>query len=252
MIEKRGKKNSFSLLGSKGREENNTFYPTQREKITHFAQRGSHSTTACAHAFFSRNQRSHDKNATLGFGRVMAGSPDSKCTVRAKHCWTHPSWGWVRSELSVLHPDVSCCLAKGEGRGGDYTTLSLSPSFLLAYTGTKCWYAKTGSGKPWMSSEREREHSGKQTQKGESTWHHYLHFTALFRSFRPRHGNKNSTSGRMHYSAVVSFWAKKPACSDHKLTPWTACQLKHADSISVRPGKKNNMYYMHKPARKRN
>lgn len=113
-------------MGSKGREENNTFYPTQREKITHFAQRGSHSTTACAHAFFSRNQRSHDKNATLGFGRVMAASPDSKRTVRAKHCWTHPSWGWVRSELSVLHPDVSCCLAKGEGRGGDYTTLSLS------------------------------------------------------------------------------------------------------------------------------
>lgn len=126
MVEKE-RKNCFSLLGSKGREENNTFYPTQREKITHFAQHGSHSTTACAHAFFSRNQRSHDKNATLGFGRVTAGSPDSKCTVWAKHCWTHPSRGWVRSELSVLHPDVSCCLAKGEGITQLSRSLSLFP-----------------------------------------------------------------------------------------------------------------------------
>lgn len=37
----------------------------------------------------------------------------------------------MRSELSVLRPDVSCCLAKCRGRegtGGDYTTLSLTHS----------------------------------------------------------------------------------------------------------------------------
>lgn len=137
----------------KCREENNTFYPTRRKKITHFAQHSKHSTTEYTHTFFSEISKVtiRMQHFCKGFGRITVGCPDSKCTVWAKHCWAHPRWGRVRSELSVLRPDVSCCLAKcrgREGRGGDYTTL-----FLLTLWPTKCkmlrgkWEAVNGLGK---------------------------------------------------------------------------------------------------------
>lgn len=80
----------------------------------------------------------------------------------AKHCWTGPRRGWVRSELSVLLPDVSCCLGELKGGWRSYTTTRQE---LQRKAGSG---KRLSGGRKKKRERKKRKGKTKQTQKDES------------------------------------------------------------------------------------
>lgn len=209
------------------------FTPLKRKKIIHFEQR-KHSTSEKHPHVLLRNQQSRDKNAALciGLGGRTVGCPDSKYTIWAKHCWTHPRWGWVCSELSVLHPDVSCCLAEGGGRwwgrgGGLHNSFSLTQLSKPPSTYTK---QEVGSGaRPQKRKGKKKK--DKQMKKEKSAVllpiarHSHEHFYLTGIIFFPAIWVSSSAAGkRSSFQFCCSFWS----ILSFSLTPYTAnCSLEH-------------------------
>lgn len=118
------------------------FTPLRDRKLHTVHNTAFYSTTECTHAFIPEISRVTMRMQHFAQGSVgrQQGFQTPQRTVQAKHCWAHPSWGWVRSELCSRS---RCFLLSGrgkrEGRGLHNFPSSLSSNPPSAYArGGEC------------------------------------------------------------------------------------------------------------------
>lgn len=102
------------------------FMPLRDRKLHAMHNTAFYSTTECTHAFFPEISRvtMRMQHFARGSAGRQQGFQTPQHTVQAKHCWAHPSWRWVRSELCS---PSRCFLLSGRGKRGreGITQLSL-------------------------------------------------------------------------------------------------------------------------------